>query len=98
MRFSLQLYITWLTIAIGSLLFSQEGAYAKRSLYLFEKIAEYTYTNQDSAYHYGRELKELAKTNDNWFDFIEVHFEMNNVALFTFNFDLVEENLKILDS
>ncbi len=99
MIYSIKQRIVIFTVLFAQILSSQSSnTYEDRKDLLFGKMSENTYSNEDSVYFYAVQLKDIARAQNEWGDYIGALFGINSAALYTYNFKVIEKTLKSLDS
>ena len=91
-------YASLLLVLFTFAAFAQKAPYEKQMDSLFANAYEHLYVNKDSAYHYFKEIEDLAAENKDWVTVFESLITSNRHAGVFYDLDKLSDNLNILDS
>lgn len=91
-------YASFLLVLFSFAAFAQKESYEKRMDILFTNAYEHLYVNKDSAYHYFKQIEDLAVKNNDWATVFEALISSNRNAGAFYDLDKLSDNLNILDS
>ncbi|MCK0136578.1 CHAT domain-containing tetratricopeptide repeat protein [Arenibacter sp. S6351L] len=91
-------YASLFSVLLSITAFAQKVSYETQIDELFAKAYEHLYVNKDSAYHYFKEIEDLAVENNDWATVFEALISSNRNAGAFYDLDKLGDNLNILDS